>query len=128
MYDTAIEIADNTYQVSYKGHTLHVRFIGRLDEEEHGESFNNYYTLAFVGVTKILDERTFKHFVGQIHGVGGLPVYDDDWMSEMIWNIFPAIRCQHDYDCCGNWYPNSGTFVGWDFNKIIVRQSFHLNV
>jgi hypothetical protein len=43
---------------------------------------------------------------------------------------FPATRCQHDYDCCANWYDR---FPRWDFipnlpDHIIVTQQSYINI
>jgi len=47
-----------------------------------------------------------------------------DWIKEH----FPARRCNHEYDCCGCWYPGEGHVVGELFGDTIIAQSFSINV
>ena len=48
--------------------------------------------------------------------------------QEWVNTKFPSYHCQHEYDCCANWYPRTGRIVGTDNNNTIVRQSWAMNV
>ena len=51
-------------------------------------------------------------------------IVDQEWVNAK----FPSYHCQHEYDCCANWYPRTGRIVGTDNNNTIVRQSWAMNV
>ena len=51
-------------------------------------------------------------------------IVDQEWVNTK----FPSYHCQHEYDCCANWYPRTGRIVGTDNNNTIVRQSWAMNV
>ena len=53
-------------------------------------------------------------------------VVTQEWVNEH----FPSEHCQHDYDCCGGWYPHRGRLVGVDdiYATSVISQSFHLNI
>ena len=41
---------------------------------------------------------------------------------------YPSRHCQHEHDCCGNWYPAEGRVVGNHSMRTVVAQSFGLNI
>ena len=53
-----------------------------------------------------------------------------DFIRDEIESQFTGEHCQHDYDCCGNWYPSAGKIINYNssYNFVIVEQFFTLNV
>lgn len=57
----------------------------------------------------------------------------DDEIGPWVEANFPATRCQHSYDCCGNFYRGKGV---WSYvedglgskSEIIVRQTASANI
>ena len=55
-------------------------------------------------------------------------------INEWMRSAFPATRCYHEYDCCGNYYANSPSFnvipaeEGDDFKEVHVKQCWVQNV
>jgi len=41
-----------------------------------------------------------------------------------------GIECQHDFDCCGNWYPDGISILSIDrsYDQVTIQQIFHQNV
>ena len=51
-------------------------------------------------------------------------IVPQDWVNAK----FPSYHCQHEYDCCANWYPRTGSIVGIYHGNTIVCQSWSMNV
>ena len=51
-------------------------------------------------------------------------IVDQEWVNTK----FPSYHCQHEYDCCANWYPRTGSIVGIYHGNTIVCQSWAMNV
>ena len=51
-------------------------------------------------------------------------IVDQEWVNSK----FPSNHCQHEYDCCGNWYARTGSIVGTDHDNTIVRQFWVQNI
>ena len=49
---------------------------------------------------------------------------DQSWVSKH----FPSRHCTHEYDCCGNWYPDTGKIVGRDCKTTVVSQVWGVNI
>jgi len=54
-------------------------------------------------------------------------------MDEWVRDEFPAERCQHEYDCCGRFYPDTGTWLDAnetceDGRLVIIKQNWRMNV
>jgi hypothetical protein len=49
---------------------------------------------------------------------------------EKVREIFPSISCRHSYDCCANWYPNTGCVIHIDssYEYAIVQQRYIQNI
>lgn len=47
------------------------------------------------------------------------------WLRE---TMFPATRCQHEHDCCGNYYAQSPKITQLTHGKWLVSQDFTQNV
>jgi hypothetical protein len=56
----------------------------------------------------------------------------DEQIDELVREEFPSYRCQHSYDCCGNFYPAGATWSRvktWGSQlEIIVRQCYSANI
>lgn len=50
--------------------------------------------------------------------------------ADRVRELFPAVHCQHGYDCCGNWYPNGGRVIHQNesYGYAVVEQNWYLNV
>lgn len=78
----------------------------------------------------------------QITPIGEFPLHEDGTavarFYKVPWEItrkevaelFPAIRCEHSYDCCACWYPDQGKIIRKDeiYGFAIVQQNFYQNV
>lgn len=65
---------------------------------------------------------------------------DDVEIAEVIRDQFPSTRCQHEHDCCGNFYAGTATWDRVDridkwsdpeaeYNQpVLVKQGFSANI
>jgi len=91
------------------------------------EAHNKRPKFINIGKTVAHDGETYVVYT-EVRFPDGLPPKDD--LEAFVQKRFPAERCQHSHDCCGNYYPYSGDLIHTDdiYNRIVVTQSFHLNV
>jgi len=59
---------------------------------------------------------------------------DQDQIDYYVKTEFPGTYCQHDYDCCGNFYASSGTLEAQGYDSyddetiLYITQSWSLNI
>ena len=102
----------------------------RFTSDLNGSAAKADYVLEAITEDLELKKSLFKQ-LGKVAGpdvilATNTSSYDiNKWVAEN----FPSVSCHHEYDCCGNWYPNSGQFVGEEWSEAcIVAQSYTLNV
>ncbi len=87
--------------------------VGEIDEDiAQGESYTSVYEVSgdeLVDHLRKADEETRRKFCAK---------------------VFPSAHCQHEHDCCANWYPSQGRLVAADetFGNLLVMQGWGLNV
>jgi hypothetical protein len=107
------EIMSQIYKQEIQKRIFTIQPIGSI-EADHGESYVSYY------LVQVLDQESQPEYEPQ--KIDGLDVHF------VISELFPNVHCQHSYDCCGQWYPNAGIFVGYVFGGFIVEQKVQLNI
>lgn len=67
----------------------------------------------------------YNTYVYKVSAVGDHEVQERD-----VAGLFPDVPCEHDYDCCGRWYPCAGRIVHRDVDRgyLLVEQDYIQNV
>ena len=85
-----------------------------------GEAFNlNRHKVELIGTTK--DEEHGEWYARYMRIT---PCVDKAWVDEWL----PATHCQHEYDCCGNFYSYPARVIGDESQGTIVAQSWFRNI
>lgn len=100
--------------IEFSGFTSEVTVIGKVNENDDGDH-NTLYEVMFDS-----KQENLSDFLSKI----------EDWKDEFLSVYFPALHCQHSYDCCGDWYPNRGELIHVDaiYGYLIVSQRWVLNI
>ena len=83
-------------------------------------------------LTENLDDQGQGHFLHRM--VCQCPTYwSDDEVTAVVRDEYPEERCHHEYDCCGQYYGRTATWVDLKeerdgYRLILVNYSFVQNV
>lgn len=83
--------------------------------------------LTIIGSTQVSDETGESYDVYTIAKTRRHA--DPNTIGEAVKAYFPSYRCEHEYDCCGRFYPSGATWSTTQFgDTILIRQSFYCNI
>ncbi len=64
--------------------------------------------LRILSVRRRVDSDDFDSGVTRVYRIKVRKDLSEAQIREAVADYFPAHRCQHSYDCCGNWYHTEG--------------------